>query len=71
MISVNKVFYAHSERFQMQNMNVHIKAGEIVSLIVSEWIGKIYFASFNSKATETKRRGHHFRWEKHSYDEEC
>lgn len=33
MISVNKVFYAHSERFQMQNMNVHIKVGEIVSLI--------------------------------------
>lgn len=39
MISVNKVFYAHSERFQMQNMNVHIKAGEIVSLVV-EWMGK-------------------------------
>lgn len=33
VISVNKVFYAHSERFQMQNMNVHIKAGEVVSLI--------------------------------------
>lgn len=33
MISVEKVFYAHSERFQMQNMNVHIKAGEVVSLI--------------------------------------
>ena len=37
MISVNKVFYAHSERFQMQNMNVHIKAGEIVSLIANGW----------------------------------
>ena len=40
MISVNKVFYAHSERFQMQNMNVHIKAGEIVSLIGPNGSGK-------------------------------
>lgn len=40
MISVNKVFYAHSERFQMQNMNVHIKAGEVVSLIGPNGSGK-------------------------------
>lgn len=40
VISVNKVFYAHSERFQMQNMNVHIKAGEVVSLIGPNGSGK-------------------------------
>ncbi len=54
----------------MQNMNVHIKVGEIVSLIGPNGSGKST-ASFNSKATETKQKGHHFRWEKYSYDEEC
>ncbi|MGQ0439725.1 hypothetical protein ACT4UT_21695, partial [Bacillus sp. B-TM1] len=42
MISVNKVFYAHSERFQMQNMNVHIKVGEVVSLIGQNGSGKSF-----------------------------
>ncbi|KFM99727.1 ABC transporter ATP-binding protein [Bacillus clarus] len=40
MLSVKEVSYAHSERFQMKNMNVHIKAGEIVSLIGPNGSGK-------------------------------
>ncbi|MFJ8527988.1 ABC transporter ATP-binding protein [Bacillus sp. NPDC094106] len=40
MLSVKTVFYEHSERFQIQNMNVHIKAGEIVSLIGPNGSGK-------------------------------
>ncbi|MDM5190072.1 ABC transporter ATP-binding protein [Bacillus sp. DX4.1] len=40
MLSVKEVSYAHSERFQIQNINVHIKAGEIVSLIGPNGSGK-------------------------------
>ncbi|MBC6974568.1 ABC transporter ATP-binding protein [Bacillus sp. Xin] len=40
MLFVKEVSYAYSERFQIQNMNIHIKAGEIVSLIGPNGSGK-------------------------------
>lgn len=40
MLSVKEVSYSHSDRFQIQNINVQIEAGEIISLIGPNGSGK-------------------------------
>ncbi len=71
MISVNKVFYAHSERFQMQNMNVHIKAGEVVSLIGPNGSGKSTLLRLMARLLKQSEGDIVLDGKKYSYDEKC
>ncbi|MGR5877540.1 ATP-binding cassette domain-containing protein [Bacillus pacificus] len=55
----------------MQNMNVHIKAGEVVSLIGPNGSGKSTLLRLIARLLKQSEGGYRFRWKKYSYDEKC